>query len=328
MTEMHPSFSRPRIPGTWGSLLVLTGFVLIGMAIGNLLAVLMVMALWGNDPFLSMENLSGFLENPALSTNGWNAMLLLQAIGHLFTFLVPALLYWRFIEKRGLRDFDFQKTGFLRIALPVLLLTIGIMPFTAVVAEWNESMVLPEGLRSVEQWMKASEVNLERLTRFMLAFDSPFQLLVAILVIALIPAIGEELLFRGILQRKLAERWANVHLSIWVSAILFSAIHFQFYGFLPRLLLGALFGYLYFWTGRLNTAIFAHFVNNAFTVLMVWLYKQNKISINIEHTQDVSGWVALLSVMISLGLLILLYQRQYPRRISGHSFTGKLQGKP
>ena len=119
-------------------------------------------------------------------------------------------------------------------------------------------------------------------------------------MIGVLPAIGEEVLFRGVLQRKLTEHWVNPHLAIWVAAALFSAIHVQFYGFLPRLLLGALFGYLYYWSGSLLIAIFAHFVNNGVMVLMLYLYQRKLVDYNIEDNESVPWTAALVSLVVTV----------------------------
>jgi membrane protease YdiL (CAAX protease family) len=111
---------------------------------------------------------------------------------------------------------------------------------------------------------------MQELTTYLTNFENIVEFLAAIVILAVVPAIGEELLFRGILQNKITLLTKNYHVAIWVSAIIFSAIHFQFYGFVPRVLLGALFGYLYVWSGNLGVAILAHFINNGFTLFLIY----------------------------------------------------------
>ena len=306
MIETHLQ-SRPSIvPGTWGSLLVLVGLILIGMAAGSIVGILLISSIWGDAGILTQI---GTLEQtPDFSAENWYKIILLQAIGHLLTFLVPSLLYWRLVERKPIGAFCLQSRDSYRSLIPIFFLTITLMPFTGLVAEWNESMVLPDALSGIEAWMKNSESSLARLTDFLLSFHNTPELIIAIIVIAVIPAIGEEVLFRGILQRKLAEHWANVHVGIWTSAFLFSAIHFQFYGFLPRLFLGAMFGYLYFWTGQLSMAIFAHFINNSVTVLMMWMYRQQIISLDIASSQAIPLWLGAASLIISSWLLRVVYK--------------------
>lgn len=303
MAETHLPSKQPLVQGTWSSLLTLFGFILVGMAIGSILSVTLVSLIWGDGDFLL--NLDLFDVN---AEGSWGKIMLVQAVSHVFTFLLPSLLFWRWVERKNTRAFYLETRDSWKKLVPIFFLTIVLMPFTGLMAEWNESMKLPEGLSGVEQWMKENESALARLTEFLMSFNSMGELVIAILVIAVIPAIGEEILFRGILQRKLAEHWANIHLAIWVSAAIFSAIHFQFYGFLPRLLLGALFGYLYFWTGRVGMAIFAHFVNNAFTVLLMWANRQKLINIDISSTESIPLGLSLLSLVVSIWLLRIIYK--------------------
>lgn len=305
MTENNYSSPRSLAPSTWRGLLILLGFILIGTSIGNLFGVLAVSSIWGDDGGFSASMITTLIESPEDLPNGWNALMLLQTLVHLFTFLIPSLLYWRWIERRNFLSFRFRKDPEPLTWFLVLILVIIFIPLNSVFIEWNASMELPPFMKEMESWMRSKEDQLLKMTLFLTKFESLPQLFIAILVIALIPAIGEEVLFRGILQRKLAESWSNVHLAIWVSAFIFSAIHFQFYGFLPRLLLGALFGYLYYWSGRLSIAIFAHFINNGFTVVMLYLYHIKVIDTNIEQ-KAMPLSTSLLSLVLSAVILYTL----------------------
>lgn len=303
MVETHLPSKPPLVQGTWGSLLILVGFILIGMTLGSILGMALISVIWGDGNILAELN---SLDKDA--PGSWAKIMTLQAVSHIFTFLLPSLAYWRVVEQKKTRAFYLESRNSWKDLVPIFFLTIVLMPFTGLVAEWNESMSLPAGLSGIEQWMKENEATLARLTEFLISFDGVGQLLLAIIVIAVIPAIGEEILFRGILQRKLAEHWANVHLAIWISATVFSAIHFQFYGFFPRLFLGAMFGYLYFWTGRLSMAIFAHFVNNAVTVLLIWLNRQKLIGLDISSVDSIPIWISVLSLLASVWLLRVIYK--------------------
>ncbi|MEL7006274.1 MAG: CPBP family intramembrane glutamic endopeptidase, partial [Bacteroidota bacterium] len=133
--------------------------------------------------------------------------------------------------------------------------------------------------------------------------------LVAIIVIAVIPAIGEEIVFRGMLQNELHTASKNAHVAIWVSAIIFSAIHMQFFGFFPRLLLGALFGYLYYWSGNLIIPILAHFINNGFSLVLVYLSTGEGLFGNPENTESAPLSTVLIFIIITVGLMY--YFRNY-----------------
>lgn len=319
MTETHPPSKRSLVPGTWSGLLTLTGLILIGMALGGIIGVFVLTAIWGNadilNEIITLDQATGY------TPDRWYKIIILQAISHLFTFLIPSLIFWVSLERKKMSAFYLQSRDSYKDLIPVFFLTITLMPFTGLVAEWNEAMKLPEGLSGVEHWMRENETTLARLTDFLLSFQTIPELFVAIVVIAVIPAIGEEVLFRGILQRKLAGHWANVHLAIWLSAFIFSTIHFQFFGFFPRLFLGALFGYLYFWTGRLAIAIFAHFVNNAVTVVLMWLYRQKLLNIDIASDDAIPLWAGMASLAVSSWLLWVVY-KAWPKPEGGRRGDG------
>jgi membrane protease YdiL (CAAX protease family) len=169
--------------------------------------------------------------------------------------------------------------------------------------QWNSELHFPEFLRSFEEWAREKENYAAELTAFMTEFESLGELMIALVVIALLPAIGEELVFRGLIQNELNRLTQNVHIAIWGSAILFSAFHLQFFGFVPRLLLGALFGYLYYWSGNLMMAMLAHFTNNAVAVLSLYYYQQGSLEYNVESTEAFPVSVILTSALFTSFLL-------------------------
>ena len=189
------------------------------------------------------------------------------------------------------------------------ILVIGFMPFDAIFIELNQKLNLPDSMKSIQQWMKASEDSAAEMTKFLTDFKNPSQLIVALVVVALLAGISEELIFRGVLQNIALRAFGNPHLAIWFAAFWFSFIHFQFYGFLPRMFLGALFGYLYFWTKNLWVPMFAHFINNGFTLLMVYLYKNKTVKVDIESTESVPLTAALGSLLLTVLILRFFYQK-------------------
>jgi hypothetical protein len=188
------------------------------------------------------------------------------------------------------------------------------MPVSAWAVQWNERFVFPEGWETLEQQVRSMEDLLKELTVFLVNFQSPLEFILGLVVVAVIPGIGEELLFRGVLQNKIAKSTQSIHLAIWVSAFIFSAIHFQFYGFLPRMLLGALFGYLYFWSGSLLVPMFAHFLNNGFTLVWMYLYNKGIHQVNVDTVEEISiFWViGSLSAVGILGVYLVQLCRPGP----------------
>lgn len=303
MQNSNPIQLVSRVPGIGGSLLVLIGFVLIGMAVGNILAV-MVLALYLHVDTSSITGvLTQLLSNPGEVPNGWYALMLLQGTVHFFSYLLPSLVFWIYIDRKSIADFDFRPKPAFRVWLLAFLLVLAFIPVNSKFIEWNAAMKLPDALSELELWMKEKENQLSVMTAFMTEYTQFGQLLVALFVVVLLPALGEEVLFRGVIQTKLIKLWGNPHVGIWVAAAIFSAIHFQFYGFLPRMMLGAVFGYLYYWTGNIWVAILAHFVNNGFVLVMMYLNNIGAVSIDVEETKSMPVMLILSSLLVSAGIL-------------------------
>ncbi|MCS6969207.1 MAG: CPBP family intramembrane glutamic endopeptidase [Cytophagales bacterium] len=183
-------------------------------------------------------------------------------------------------------------------------------PLIAWTVKWNEAWQFPAFLAEFEAWAKEKEEELKQLTLFLTNFQSPLELLLGFVVIAIIPGIGEEWLFRGFLQQRLAQLTGNQHVAIWIAAILFSAFHLQFYGFVPRAILGVVFGYLFALSGNLAVPMLAHFFNNAYTVSLMYAYKQNITDFDIENTPEVPPLMAGASALIVIGILLWLHHQR------------------
>ncbi|MBB5437132.1 hypothetical protein HDC92_000800 [Pedobacter sp. AK017] len=219
-------------------------------------------------------------------------------------FLVPALLLAK-IEGGRINGFYGFKRPDAGLLLLVLLMMAGALPLLEWVTQLNQKMSFPAALKGVENWMKAAEDQGMKMTIALLKMENIGMFLLNIGMIALLPAVAEELMFRAGLQRIFGRMFNNPHLAIWFSAFVFSAIHMQFYGFLPRLLLGATFGYIYFWSGSLWYAIFGHFLNNAYAVCAAWYMQKNNIPLSeADKTMDIAWY----GYVISAGLTFLLFR--------------------
>ncbi|MEM9982062.1 MAG: CPBP family intramembrane glutamic endopeptidase [Bacteroidota bacterium] len=263
---------------------------------------------------LQTEEIAYILNNPTLGTEvdgAWTGIMLLQAFTALGGFVLAPLIYVRFIEKNVENPLVAQIRTSAFLVMLVVLIVLCVVPFISYTAYLNAQMQLPATLSEVENYIQQKEENLKALTIFLTDFPSVTQFLIALVVIAVIPAVGEELLFRGLLQNFLIQHFGRRyhHGAVWLVAIIFSAIHVQFYGFIPRLLLGALFGYLYLWTQNLWYPIVAHFINNGATLLALYLYQQGTTSINLEEPSQVSWWGAVLSLLLT-GVLVFLFEKR------------------
>ncbi len=198
---------------------------------------------------------------------------------------------------------------------PALLLTVFLlMLFATPFFEWvvlvNQKMNLPAFLKEMEIWMKTKELEAGEITKKLLVMKGYGDLAITLLMVAVIPAVGEELFFRGGFQNILGQWFKNHHTAIWITAIIFSAIHMQFYGFFPRMLLGALFGYLLVYGQSMYLPILGHFLNNGSAVVMAFvLQKQGKDLDNIDQISSFNSYGYLISAIITLALLFHFFKQ-------------------
>jgi membrane protease YdiL (CAAX protease family) len=290
----------------YSKLLISVGIILISAVLFTLISTMLVSMVHG----ISMIELQGMMSD--LTDPGVLSILkFVQTISALGTFVIPPLiLAWLFSENIvSYLSLDKQPptNTYLLVAVVMIVST----PVINFMGELNSQMHLPGFLKGVEEWMRASEEQAATLTKSFLVMDTTGDFLLNLLMIALIPAIGEELLFRGVVQ-KIFHQWSrNSHVAIWTTAILFSAMHMQFYGFLPRMALGGLLGYMLVWSGSLWLPILGHFVNNAGAVTFYYLFQQGVSSIDpdsIGTESDYSSIVA--SLTLSVTMIILLYRKR------------------
>ncbi|MFN8355436.1 MAG: CPBP family intramembrane glutamic endopeptidase [Spirosomataceae bacterium] len=286
-------------------LLLLFGFVLLGLVFGSLLGQFVAASMVG----VPLNEFQKVINQPSSYPNSWLAIIVLQGVSALVGFCTSAWLYLRLIERTTLAAIAPPLHPTVLYGL-IAIVTVSAFPFNGWVAEWNQNLHFPEPIDSL---FRTEEKKLALVTKFLTEFNEPWQLVVGLIVIALIPAIGEELVFRGTLQPILLKGTKNVHLAVWVSAFIFSTAHFQFFGFVPRLLLGALLGYLTAWTGSLQASIVSHFVNNGVTLLMVYLFK-TKVTILDQAEKPSISWMAAIGSLV----IVVLLLRQI-RSISIHS---------
>lgn len=276
-------------------LIVMAGFQLIGPMIGMLLGY----PLFPGTPAEFTEALQNPFKHPELK----NTILLMQAAGTFFGMIVLPYFFLR-VQRRSLPDL-FDSAWYSRTVIMVVILVIVFMGVNSVFIEWNQNLKFPG-----DTWFRQIEETLAEGTKFLTRFESPADLIFVFIVIAILPALGEEIVFRGMIQNDLLRATGNIHVSIWIAAILFSAIHIQFFGFVPRMLLGALFGYLYYWSGNLWLAVLAHFVNNGFTVIGLYLYQRGIIDVDLEKTTD-TPWQAILFSTVCTVLLLYSFKTFY-----------------
>ena len=240
--------------------------------------------------------------------NSTAGLLTMQGVQTIVLFGVTALVGVWFTEERvnPFRQMSLNRGLTLKQGLIAFFFAVAALPAISMLAEWNKGMELPSFLASVEEMMRQMEESAKLMTEQFLNTSSVGMMFVNLFVMALLPAVGEEMMFRGWLQRVLGKS-VSCHTAIWVAAFVFSAIHFQFYGFIPRMLIGAALGYLYYYTGSLWAPIVAHFTNNAAAVVTAFLTYNGYTSIDFDVIGTGDTWyLSVASVAVCVALLFRL----------------------
>jgi len=200
-------------------------------------------------------------------TDHANFMRFTQFVSSIATFLLPALCLAYLCSYKPRKYLFIEKLPDGYILILVFISMFLLMPIDNLAALINKQMELPSFMEPIENWMHQEEDSAERITTSLVGNYGIWVLIANLIVIAMTAGITEEFLFRGALQRIFSQWTSNHHIVIWETAIIFSAFHLQFFGFLPRMLLGAYFGYLLYWSRNIWIPVFAHFVNNAFAII-------------------------------------------------------------
>lgn len=289
----------------WIALMFIIVSIAVVLLVVQILEMVIIMIFFAD----SFQSLSNKIANPfAYPELKW-PIIFMQFLVSLCTFIiVPLFFIWKFENKQFDKYFSFKNIRFISV-ITTIFLVLSFMVVNSFFIEWNINLQFPDYMSGFGDWAREKEDILKQLTLYIIEFDGFGYFVVVFLVVAILPAIGEELLFRGLIQKQINRISGNVHIAIWVSAFLFSAFHIQFFGFVPRLLLGAFFGYLYVFSGNLWYAILAHFVNNGFTLVMIYLY-QNKISsFDIQKTESIPLSVVGFAFIIGSTLFYLFYKQ-------------------
>lgn len=234
-------------------------------------------------------------------------------------FILPALVTAMLVTRRPaeLLGVDYFPARFLPWLLSIATLLFSIPAMESLI-KWNEGLSLPPSMQGIEDWMRQAEDNAAQMIYVLTGGTSIGSLIMSILIVGIFAGFSEELLFRGGLQRLLSTGGFNHHAAIWITAFIFSAIHMQFFGFFPRLLLGAFFGYLLYWTGSLWIPIVIHALNNTIVVVTMWrenIAKLNSSTETVPSNEIASSISPILAVCSVIIVGLLLYNiSKYCRR--------------
>lgn len=238
------------------------------------------------------------------------AMLTLQDV---LAFILPAIVTMAVLYRRPLHAMCLDKAPSLSAIAIVIVFYIISLPAMNWLVELNKAMSLPSWMAGIEQAMRASEDSAAEITREILDINSVWQFIVCVFVVGVMAGLSEEMLFRGAMLRTMQDSRLGKHAVVWITAILFSALHLQFYGFVPRMLLGVWLGYLLVWTGSLWVPIIAHTLNNSTVVLMSYLSQAGFLPESYGDNIGLPGegnfpWLAVASLILSIAIVIVCHR--------------------
>ncbi len=293
---MNPASDFRTTPSRTVSLLILGGMLFLGLCLASLAGQAFATLLSGNE----------------------RAVLLAQSVLQaMFGFILPSWLAFRLTGSRTPWKNLGACTGVSCTAIILAIMTLILaLPMLNEIINLNEGIRFPD---SIDKTFRAWENEAGRFTDTMLDTTSPGGLIAGIIIVGVLTGFAEEIFFRGALQKMLIGPGMSPQGAVWTAALVFSIMHFQPFGFIPRLLLGAFFGYLYLWSGSIWLSATAHAINNSVVVLTTWLALRGHNCYFIETwgTGD-TLWLSFISLIFTSGAIILCLRfirgRQIPLR--------------
>jgi membrane protease YdiL (CAAX protease family) len=268
---------------------------------------------------VDLQEIGPIIEQDIPDLEKQHYLLLVQSLAPLIQFILLPVVYIFFYQKILINDvFTFKTSKPATFFILSLMLYFTFLPVLEYLIKWNQSWHLPAAFAEVERSMIAMENQAKELTELLIKYDSNWEFLKVLIVVAVLPAIGEELFFRGLLQNELKYFFKNTHVAVWVSAFVFSFIHFQFFGFIPRMALGLMFGYAYVWSGNILVPIGLHFLNNAATLILMNTFREKYEQMESGPVESVSMLSVAFFTVLS-GVLVYYIIQLYHQRKNIHA---------
>lgn len=234
---------------------------------------------------------------------------LLQFIGVTCIFLLPSWLFTMAVGKEPLEHFKLKTYPKVVYLILGVVLVFVAEPFIAYTTEINNGFTLPPSMAELENLLKQFEKQAEQVTMGLLADDSYTGLFGNLLIMAALPALAEEIFFRGVLQQFFIRWTKSIHIGIWLTAFWFSFLHFQFYGFIPRLLLGVMLGYLFVTSRSLWPNVLFHLVNNSIFVLVTFFDLEHSGFAFFSESYHFPLYVVVASLAITVFVFVALHKK-------------------
>ncbi|MES2377104.1 MAG: CPBP family intramembrane glutamic endopeptidase [Bacteroidota bacterium] len=268
---------------------------------GYLIGAALVIGLYGVDTVLDIAKLN--FTNPHVA----NALWIIQILSTTIPIFIASVVF-AYLIVRNPKEY-LKQTANISGLLWLLVFCVMVIstPLIECLSNFNQKLVLPHFLDGVQRWMRETENQAIKLTAVLLQMKTIPSLVFKFMVVGLFTAIVEEFMFRGCIQTIFIKWTKSYHAAIWVTAALFSAFHMEFFGFLPRMMLGVLFGYFVVWSGSIWTAVWGHFINNGTAVVASYMFQNKMVKINPDD-QHIFNWGSYLFSLIIILFLLYLYR--------------------
>jgi len=277
-------------------LLILSGLVILGLVSGTFIALASAAPFFPDVALADLPELIGKM--PEGQSLKWLA-LYMQGLAAFTGFLAVPFFFSRYLTVTASPVVFGKSPNPLLPWLLSLSAMVFFVPFVSFLEEWNREVVFPSGLKELEIWFKAKEDEISVLTKWLTTFESPVDFVLAFLVIGVMAGVAEEYLFRGIVQPRFIALFGNAHVGIWVTGFVFGAIHFQFYGMFPRMMLGVVLGYLAHFSGKLQYSVVGHTLNNGLVVVLLYLNSLQITHFDLDSGIGISWYLAVVSAIVT-----------------------------
>lgn len=265
-------------------LFILLALIIIGLILGTVIGLAYV--------FITKSN-----------PQDLNSLRFMQISSQLFTFVFPPIAYAFLVKEKPVNALGLKNVKILWLLIGTAMI-FAIMPLNSILAEWNAGLKLPESLSALEQMIKDMQESASAMIEKFVSVDTIGGLMLNLFMIAGLAALGEELLFRSIIQTSLIKICKNAHVGILIASAIFSFIHLEFYGFVPRLILGMLLGYMFYFSGSIWVPMLMHFLNNGTVVLIYFLNNKDITNIDVDTFGQTSIPILIVSIVVMIALFL------------------------
>ncbi len=244
-------------------------------------------------------------------------------ISQLIVFGCTAVVFALLFYGRPLQHLGMKSTERMMIKiLASCVILVCLIPVSDWLTRINDALHFPQGLAALEEKMRSMGENMEWVVRDILNREGFGDFLCNILVFALVPAVCEELLFRGALQQLFCRMLRNHHVAIWLTAAVFSLFHGEIFAFLPRFVLGAALGYLFYYGGSIWINSTAHFLNNALAIVLYYLSTKGLVDIQAADSLNAPWYLALGGLVLAVVVFVYVF---VPQKNEKHESGEKVQ---